>query len=75
MVFLLFHQRSHPLTFVFLGFALRGRLFLFQGLGVGMLSPPAQLEVDKLPHHEGLREANGCQDGHSKARQKKKKSI
>lgn len=26
-----------------------------------MLSPPAQLKVDKFPHHEGLSEADGGQ--------------
>lgn len=34
-----------------------------------MLSPSAQLKVDKLPHHEGLREADGCQDGHPNRRE------
>lgn len=29
-----------------------------------MLSPPAQLEVDKFPHHEGLCEADGGQDSY-----------
>lgn len=29
-----------------------------------MLSPPAQLEVDKFPHHEGLSDADGSQDGY-----------
>lgn len=49
------------LTFVFLRFALGRNLFLFQGLSLGMLSPPAQLKVDKFPHHEGLSEADGGQ--------------
>jgi len=31
-----------------------------------MLSPPAQLEVDKFPHHEGLSDADGSQDGYPK---------
>ena len=29
-----------------------------------MLPPPAQLEVDKFPHHEGLSEADGSQDSY-----------
>lgn len=29
-----------------------------------MLSPPAQLKVDKFPHHEGLSEADGGQDSY-----------
>lgn len=29
-----------------------------------MLSPPAQLEVDKFPHHESLSEADGGQDSY-----------
>lgn len=31
-----------------------------------MLSPPAQLKVDKFPHHEGLSEADGGQDSYPK---------
>lgn len=52
------------LTFVFLWFALGRSLFLFQGLSLAVLSPPAQLKVDKFPHHEGLSEADGCQDSY-----------
>lgn len=37
-----------------------------------MLSPPAKLEVDEFPHHEGLSEANGRQDGHPERVGKKK---
>lgn len=29
-----------------------------------MLSPPAQLKVDKFPHHKGLCEADGGQDSY-----------
>lgn len=52
------------LTFVLLWFALGRSLFLFQSLGLGMLSPPAQLKVDEFPHHEGLSEADPGQDGY-----------
>lgn len=52
------------LTFVFLWFALGRSMFLFQGLSLAVLSPPAQLKVDKFPHHEGLSEADGCQDSY-----------
>lgn len=31
-----------------------------------MLPPPAQLKVDKFPHHEGLSEADGGQDSYPK---------
>lgn len=39
-------------------------MFLLLGLSLGVLSPPAQLKVDKFPHHEGLREADGAQDSY-----------
>lgn len=45
-------------------------MFLFQGLSLGMLSPPAQLEVDKFPHHEGLSEADGGQDSYPKTEER-----
>lgn len=56
-------------TFLFLWFALSRNLFLFQGLSLAVLSPPAQLEIDKLPHHEGLCEADACQDGYPSRRE------
>lgn len=49
------------LTFVFLRLALRGSWFLLQGLSLGILSPPAQLEVDEFPHHKGLSDADRSQ--------------
>lgn len=64
--------RARALTFIFLWFALGGNLFLFQGLSLGMLSPPAQLKVDKFPHHEGLSEADSGQDSYPR---RKKKSV
>lgn len=67
------HPTSLLLTFVFLCFALGRNLFLFQGLSLGMLPPPAQLEVDKFPHHEGLSEADGSQ--HSYPRREGRPSV
>lgn len=49
-------------------------MFLFQGLSMGMLPPPAQLKVDKFPHHEGLSEADGGQDSYPK-RERGKQSV
>lgn len=45
-------------------------MLLFQGLSLGMLSPPAQLKVDKFPHHEGLSEADSGQDGYPSGERK-----
>lgn len=57
--FVILRVSTQIFTFVFLCFAFGRSLFLFQGLGLAMLSPPAQLEVDKFPHHKGLCEADG----------------
>lgn len=38
-----------------------------------MLSPPAQLKIDKFPHHEGLSEADSGQDSYPS--RKRKQSV
>lgn len=63
-----------PLTFVFLWFALSRNRFLFQSLSLAVLSPSAELEIDKLPHHKGLGEADGCKDGYP-SRQEEKDEV
>lgn len=58
--------RLTPRRISFVRLALRADCFLLRGLVLAVLPPLFQLEINELPHHPGLRQADSCQTSHPK---------
>lgn len=60
--------RLTPRRIPFVRLALRADRFLLRGLVLAVLPPLFQLEINELPHHPGLRQADSCQTSHPEGR-------
>lgn len=59
-----------PRWFPFMKLALWAKRLLLRRLTLAVLSPLLQLEINELPHHPGLSQADGCQARHPNGMEK-----